>query len=83
MVLNFAECTRNRLKRRKNVGSLKLFPAKVPLEYVCIVILRALLRTARAFRYLLVIKDRFTKIVHTVTLCGVSSVGFANKFVND
>ena len=61
-VRNCPECARNRVKLRKNVGELKLFPANAPLESVCIDILGELSKTPQGYRYLLVITDRFTKL---------------------
>ena len=51
-VRNCPDCARNIIKLRKNVGSLKLFPAKAPLESVCIDILGELIRRPRGHRYL-------------------------------
>ena len=67
-VRNCPECARNRIKLRKNTGQLQLFPAKAPLESVCIDLLGELIRTSRGHKYLLVITDRFSKLVRTVPL---------------
>lgn len=81
-VLSSAKRPRNRLKLRKNVGALKLFPATAPLKSVCIDILGELVGRALELRYLLVIKDRFTKLVRTVLLRGVTTAKIAKQFVN-
>ena len=81
LVRNCPECPRNRIKLRKNFGVLTLFPANAPLESVCIDILGELARTPRGYRYILVITDRFTKLVRTVPLKGVSAAEVARQFV--
>lgn len=58
-VRNCAECVQNRLKLRKNVSLLKSG---------CMDIFGELVRTAHGFRYLLIITDRFTKLVRTTRL---------------
>ena len=82
-VRNCPDCSRNIIKLRKNVGSLKLFPAKAPLESVCIDILGELIRTPRGHRYLLVITDRFSMLVRTIPLKTVSAVEVEKAFVNN
>ena len=82
-VRNCPECARERLKLRKNVGELKLFPATAPNESVCIDILGELVRTPRGHRYLLVITDRFTKMTKTVPMKGVSAGEVAKHFVDN
>ena len=81
VVRNCPECARNRIKLRKNVGDLTLFPANAPLESVCIDLLGELTRTPRGNKYLLVIVDRFTKLVRTVPLKGISASEVARAFV--
>ena len=58
-----------------------MFPANAPLESVCIDILGELVRTPRGNRYLLVIVDRFTKLVKTVPLKNISASSVARAFV--
>ena len=81
LVRNCTECAKNRIKLRKNVGPLKLFPAKAPLESVSIDILGELVRTQRGNRYILVVTDRFTKLVKAIPLKGVSAAEVAKAFV--
>ena len=80
-VRNCPECACNRVKLRKNVGEVKLFPANAPLESVCIDILGELSKTPRGYRYLLLITDRCTKLVRTVPLKGISASAVAQAFV--
>ena len=63
-------CASNRFKLRQNVSELQLFPANAPLESVSIDILAEFIRTPRGKEYLLVIVDRFTKLVKTVPMKG-------------
>jgi len=58
-VRNCAACARNRLKLRKRTNPLRLFPAKAPLEDLCIDILGPLVKTKGGNRFLLVVTDRF------------------------
>ena len=76
-------CARNRIKLRKNVGELQLFPATAPLESVAIDVLGELIRTQRGNEYLLVITDRFTKLTKTVPMKGISAAEVARHFVNE
>ena len=76
-------CAKNRIKLRKNVSTLQLFPATAPLEALAIDIMGELVRTARENRYLLVITDRFTKLTKTVPLKGVSAAEISRAFVNE
>ncbi len=76
-------CARNRIKLRKNVTELQLFPAKAPLESVAIDVLGELIKTARGHEYLLVITDRFTKLTKTVPMKGISAAEVAKHFVNE
>ena len=63
------------------MGQLKLFPAKAPLESVCIDILGELIRTQRGNRYILDVTDRFTKLVEAIPLKGVFAAEVAKAFV--
>ena len=82
-VRNCAECARNRVKLRRKSSTLKLFPAQSPLESVALDILGELIRTPRGNRYLLVIADRFTKLVRTVPLKRITAYSVARAFVHN
>ena len=66
-------CARERVTLRQHSKELKLFPAKAPLESVSIDILGEIVTTKRKNRYLLVICDRYTKLVRTMPLSSISS----------
>ena len=82
-VRNCAECAKNRLKLRRNAAPMQLFPATSPLESVSIDILGDLIQTPRGHRYLLVICDRFTKLVRTVPLGQKSPLAIARAFLTN
>lgn len=75
-------CAKNRIKLREHAQPLQLFPASGRLESVAIDALGELIKTARGNQYLLVISDRFTKLIKTVSLKGLSAAEIANAFVN-
>jgi Integrase zinc binding domain len=62
------KCLQERLALRRPQGDMTLFPAHEPLDYVAIDILGPLPRTKKGNQYLLVIADRFSKLVRTVPL---------------
>ena len=78
---NCSACARERVTLRSNSKKMKLFPAKAPLESVSIDLLGELITTKRKNRYLLVICDRFTKLVRTVPLTSISSAKVAAAFI--
>ena len=80
-VRNCVECAKNRITLRKHASHLKLFPAQAPLEYVAIDILGPLLTSRRKNRYLLVIVDRFSKLVRTVPMRNETAATVARAFV--
>ena len=61
-VRNCSTCAKNRLKLRRAMNPLKIFPATKPLTNLCIDILGPLTKSKRGCRFLLVITDRFTKL---------------------
>ena len=81
-VRNCAHCARNRLKLRRNAARLQLFPATSPLESVSIDILGELIQTPRGNRYLLVMCDRYSKLVRTVPLRRITALSVAKAFVS-
>ena len=78
---NCTSCAKNRLLLRKNSKKLQLFPPCAPLEFVSIDILGELIRTKRGHRFLLVITDRFSKLVRTVPLKRITAADIAKAFV--
>ena len=80
-VRNCSDCARERVKLRRNSKRLRLFPAKGPLEETSIDILGELIRTPRGNKYLVVITDRFSKLVRTVPLKRIRASDIADAFV--
>ena len=83
VVKHCEKCARNRVMLRKRQKNLRLFPATAPLESVAIDILGELIRTPRGNRYLLVIVDRFTKMVRTIPIKTITAAEVAKHFVHD
>ena len=82
-VRNCPHCAKNRIKLRKNVKPLQLFPATEPLASVCIDILGEFITTRRRNKYLLVMTDRFTKLTKTAPMKGISAAEVARTFVDN
>ena len=78
---NCTTCAKNRILLRKNATQMTLFPAQSPLEFVSIDILGELIATKRGHRFILVITDRFSKLVRTVPLKKITAVAVAQAFV--
>lgn len=79
---NCTECARERVRLRKNAKELRLFTPTAPLEFVAIDILGNLIETKRGNRFLLVISDRYSKLVRTVPLKKISAADIALAFVH-
>ena len=79
---NCVHCAKERVKLRKKTKRLKLFPATAPLESISIDLLGDLIRTPRGNRWLLVITDRFSKLVRTVPLKRITAAEIAKAFVH-
>lgn len=79
-VCNCAKCARNRLRLRRHLNRLQLFPATGPLESVAIDILGPLPRSATGKRFLLVITDRYTKLTQVAPLATITAYHVAVAF---
>ena len=79
-VRSCSTCAKNRLKLRRALNPLKLFPATKPLTNLCIDILRPLTKSKRGCRFLLVITDRFTKLTQVVPLRSITAYTVAVAF---
>ena len=77
-----AACARERVKLRKNTKEMKLFTPKAPLAFVAIDILGELITTKRGNRYIVVISDRYSKLVRTVPLKKITAAHMAQAFVH-
>jgi Integrase core domain len=70
-----------RLALRRSQGDMTLFPAHEPLDYVALDILGPLPRTKKGNHYLIVIADRFPKLVRTVPLSRITAPTVAWAFM--
>ena len=82
-VRNCPECAKERVRIRKKSATMKLFPAKAPLQDVAMDLLGPLLKTKRGNKHLLVITDRFTKLVKVVPLRSSKGLTVAQAFVDN
>ncbi|CDF34348.1 unnamed protein product [Chondrus crispus] len=73
-------CAMNRVKLRKHLNRLRLFPATRPLESLTIDVLRPLPKTKTGKRFLLVITDGFSKLTQVVVLPTITAHTFNAKF---
>jgi Integrase zinc binding domain/Integrase core domain len=73
-------CAKNRVNERKRTSFLKLFPASSPLDYVSMDILGPLPKTKHGNLFLLVITDRFSKLMRTVPLWTITALSVAKAF---
>ena len=73
-------CAMNRVKLRKRLIRLRLFPATHPLESPAVDILGLLPKTNAGQRFLLLITDRFTKLPQVVALRTVTAYTVAVAF---
>ena len=70
----------NRVKLRKHLNRLRLFPATRPLESLAIDILGLLPKTKAGKRFLLFITDCFTKLTKGVALRTTTAYTVATAF---
>eukprot|EP00171_Calliarthron_tuberculosum_P022605 IDg22605t1 len=73
-------CARERIKLQSNSTTMKLFPPSGPLEDVTMDLLGQLWPTDRGHTQILVIVDRFTKMVRAILLKTVSVFDVAKAF---
>jgi len=74
-------CSRDRVQLVRHTNTLKLFPAKRPLDDVAIDILGPLPKTTRGNLYIVVIMDRYSKLCRLESLSNVRASTLAKAFV--
>ena len=74
-------CAKSRVRLRKRTHPLRLFPAQRPLESLSIDILGPLTKKKKGHRFLLDIKDRFTKLTQVIPLRRIDAYTVALAFV--
>ncbi len=77
---NCVECAKERLRLRKRVTGIKLFPATAPLEDIAMELPGPFLKTPRGDIHLLANVDRYSKLVRTVLLERVTYFKIAKAF---
>eukprot|EP00171_Calliarthron_tuberculosum_P022257 IDg22257t1 len=80
---NFHECYIERVKLRSHKSKLKIFPARQPLEFVAIDLLGLLHRTKSGHRFILVMTDRFSKLVKVTALRNITALTVAKAFLEN
>ena len=75
-----SHCAREAGLLRKRKQHVSLFPAHEPLEFLAIDILGPLPKTPRGNQFILVVCDRFTKLVRTIPLRTITSLAVAQAF---
>jgi transposase InsO family protein len=72
------ECTKENPTLRKRSKEITLFPSEQPLDFVAIDILGPLTKTIKGHQYILVIADRFSKLVRTMPLTTITTFTVAS-----
>jgi transposase InsO family protein len=72
------ECTKENSTLRKRSKEITLFPSEQPLDFVAIDILGPLTKTIKGHQYILVIADRFSKLVRTIPLTTITTFTVAS-----
>jgi Integrase zinc binding domain/Integrase core domain len=81
VVAKCEQCLQERLALRSPHGNLTLFPAQEPLGYIAIDILGPLNKPKNGNQYLLVIVNRFSKLIRTVPLTRITASVVAWAFM--
>ena len=82
-VRNCHECAKERVRIRKQTRPMKLFPASSSLDDVSMDLIRPLLKTTDGNNYLLVITDRYTKLVRAIPLRNTTAPAVAKAITRD
>jgi len=71
-------CARQRVRSLARRSPLTLLPATIPFQKIAVDLYEPLDKTAAGHRFILVITDRFTKLVRSIPMNGASSVHCAS-----
>jgi len=75
-------CAKNRLMGTQSTALMRLFPATEPFADLAIYLLGPLPRTPEGYDYILVIRDRFSKVMRAVSLKDISALGVLLTFLD-
>jgi len=82
-VASCAACARDRIAPRRPTLMLKLFPATDPFSSLYMDLLGPLTETRAGNFFLLIIVDRFSKLVRAVPLAGITATVVSSAFCRD
>jgi len=82
-VASCASCARSRIAPRRRGAILKLFPATDPLASLFMDLLGPLTETKTGNVFVLIIVDRFFKMVRAVPLSGITATDVSSAFCRD
>jgi len=82
-VSSCSSCLRNRLVPKRRTTLPKLFPATKPIASVSMDLLGPLTTTKTGSVFLLIIVDRFTKLVRAIPMTSISATDVASAFCRD
>jgi len=82
-VASCASCARNRIAPRRRTVMLKLFPATDPFASLSMDLLGPLTETKTGNVFLMIIVDRFSKLVRAVPLAGITATDVSSAFCRD
>jgi len=82
-VASCASCARNRIAPRRRTAMLKLFPATDHFASLFMDLLGPLTETKTGNVFLLIIVDRFSKLVRAVPLAGITATDVSSAFCRD
>jgi len=75
-------CARQRVRPLARRSPLTLFPATIPLQDIAVELYGPLARTAAGHRFILVITDRFTRLVRALPMDGTTAVDCASAVLD-
>jgi len=75
-------CARQRVRPLARRSPLTLFPATMPFQHIAVNLYVPLDKTAAGHRFILVITDRFTKLVRAIPMDGTSAVDCASVLLD-
>jgi len=83
LVSDCPSCARNRIAPRRRTAMLKLFPATEPFGSLSMDLLGPLTETKTGNIFLLIIVDRFSKLVRAIPLAGITAADISSAFCRD